>query len=86
MIVNYMRRNAIGKENQISRYIHRDVWVGRRESNSEKKGDTKCAQICTYSYVCVCLHSHLFLSTYVTDSRARGGAGGGTYHRDDAFG
>lgn len=34
----------------------------------------------------VSFQTHLLLSTYVTDSRTRGGAGGRTYHRDDAFG
>lgn len=39
--------------------------------------------LCWYIFAQV---THLFLPTYVTDSRAGGGAGGWTNHRDDAFG
>lgn len=46
-----------------------------------------CVCVCESVFVCVfILHTHLLLPTYMTDSRARGGAGGGSYHRDDAFG
>lgn len=83
-MVNYMRKNAIKcnrQENRISRHFRMgSVWVG--EVVTQKMVLT----VHRFVHLCVSFHSHLFLSTYVTDSRARGGAGGGTYHRNDAFG